>query len=268
MSEGGTVVRTADIIAFVEDATGHGLNSDEGVQHGTAQDEVGRVAVCWMASREALARAGQDGTDLVIGHESLYYPYNAFNRDDIGDGWRDWPVNRNRREALDAHELTFARLHGSLDEMCIFDVFADLLGLGEPVEADGLAKFYEIEPCSVADLVERVTGCMGMGPLRVAAPGGLSQIVSRIGLPWGGLGLFVNVGYMQRLLDMGCDAFVAGESDSYGFRFAAEGGVPIIETSHEDSENPGLRRFCELLAERFPEIEVDFIEVVRPWDWA
>jgi hypothetical protein len=41
----------------------------------------------------------------------------------------------------------------------------------------------------------------------------------------------------------------------------------MIETSHEDSENDGLRRFCELLRERFPALSVEFFEVSRPWCW-
>ena len=77
----------------------------------------------------------------------------------------------------------------------------------------------------------------------------------RVGLPWGGLGLFVNVGYQQRLIEQGCDVFIAGESDNYGFRFAAECGIPMIETSHELSENDGLRRFAEMLSGGFPDVQ-------------
>ena len=46
-----------------------------------------------------------------------------------------------------------------------------------------------------------------------------------VGLPWGGLGLFVNVGYQQALVARDCDVFIAGESDNLGFRFAVESGV-------------------------------------------
>ncbi|NOY75007.1 MAG: hypothetical protein GXP32_04360 [Kiritimatiellaeota bacterium] len=58
-------------------------------------------------------------------------------------------------------------------------------------------------------------------------------VFSRVGLPWGGLGLFVNVAYQQFLFEHGCDVFIAGESDNMGFRFAEECGIPMIETSHE-----------------------------------
>ena len=84
-----------------------------------------------------------------------------------------------------------------------------------------------------------------MPALRVSAARGMDQVVHRVGLPWGGLGLFVNVGYQQRLIEQGCDVFIAGESDNYGFRFAAECGIPMIETSHELSENDGLQRFVD-----------------------
>jgi putative NIF3 family GTP cyclohydrolase 1 type 2 len=261
-------MRAADIIEFVTEAIKHPLHSDEGVQHGSAESPVRHALVTWMATKEALSEAAKAGADLVIGHESLYYPYNAVNRTDLPEGWQDWPVNRARRMLLDEHGITFARLHGSLDDLCIFDVFAEKLGLGEPEAAERLAKVYRIAPCTLRALIERVKDRIGMRPLRVSAPRGLEQQVSRVGLPWGGLGLFVNVGYQQKLLEMGCDVLIAGESDSYGFRFSAECGVPMIETSHEDSENPGLRRFCELLRGRFSDLQVTFCEVPRPWQWA
>ncbi len=261
------MLTTADIISFVEEAVGHALHRDEGMQHGSAEDRVGHTVVCWMPTREALEHAAGAGADLVIGHESSYYPYDAPNRDDVPEGWEGWVINRRRRELLEKSGLTLLRLHGSLDELCIFDDFAARLGLHEPVAADGLAKVYEIEPCTVGELVERVKERMGMPHLRVSLPNGPQQRVSRVGLPWGGLGLFVNVAYQQQLLAMRCDALIAGEACSYGFRFSAECGVPMIETSHEESENPGLRRFCDILGDRFPDLEVEFVEVPRPWQW-
>jgi putative NIF3 family GTP cyclohydrolase 1 type 2 len=92
--------------------------------------------------------------------------------------------------------------------------------------------------------------------------------VHRVGLPWGGLGLFVNVGYQQRLIEQGCDLFIAGEADNYGFRFAAECGIPMIETSHELSENDGLRQFVNTLYGRFPDVQFQFFENECVWEIA
>jgi putative NIF3 family GTP cyclohydrolase 1 type 2 len=106
---------------------------------------------------------------------------------------------------------------------------------------------------------------MGMASLRIAYTGHLDQTVSRIGLPWGGLGLFVNVNYQQSLIEQNCDVFIAGEADSYGFRFSVEAGIPMIETGHELSENPGLRVFTKLLEQAFPDVSFQFYENTSIW---
>jgi putative NIF3 family GTP cyclohydrolase 1 type 2 len=236
-----------DVIAAVERLAGHPLNSDEGLHHGRAERAIERALVCWMATPDALAHAASLGAQLVIAHESLYYPYDAVVRTDNPPGWEDWPTNRQRRELLQRHDLGLLRVHGSADEICIYDAFARLFELGEPVAGHGLDRIYEIAPCRLDALIERVKIATGMASVRVAASQGIDQVVSRVGLPWGGLGLFVNVGYQQRLIALGCDVMIAGESDNYGFRFCQELGIPMIETSHEVSENPGLRLFAEML---------------------
>ena len=211
--------------------------------------QVQRVLVCWMATPDALARAAEIGAQLVVAHESLYYPYDALVRVDNPPGWESWPTNRQRRELLQKNNLCLVRVHGSADEICIYDAFARQLGLGESMEGEGTARVFAIPPCPLRALVEHVKAATGMAAVRVAAPHGLDQMVSRVGLPWGGMALFVNVAYLQRLVALGCDVLVAGESDNYGMRYGAELGIPMIETSHEVSENQGLRVFASLLAE-------------------
>ena len=258
------------IIEFVETSSGHPLNKDEGVQYGNAERDIAGATVCWMATPEAITRAGESGHDLLIAHESLYYPYNVQTMDNPPTDWRKWQTNRQRRELLEAHDLTFIRLHGSLDDICIFDDFAALLGFGKPAAADGLVKVYDIEECSIEEMITLVKRRTGMTALRVARmdrlDDGCRHRIRRVGLPWGGLGLFVNVGYQQKLIKLDCDLFIAGESDNYGFRFAQECGIPTIETSHEISENPGLRHFSEMLNSAFPGIQVHFFENPCTWE--
>jgi putative NIF3 family GTP cyclohydrolase 1 type 2 len=262
---------TYAIINYVENLSGHPLNRDEGVQHGPAERIVTGTTVCWMATPDAIRAAGTPGTgarggELLIGHESLYSPSDVIHSPAPPAGWEGWQVNRQRRELLTEHDLTFLRVHGSLDEICIFDDFVTRLGLAAPVFADGLVKVFEIEPCPLGELVERVKARMGMPALRVSPVRGMNQVVRRVGLPWGGLGLFVNVGYQQRLIEQGCDVFIAGESDNYGFRFAAECGIPMIETSHELSENDGLQRFTDMLSQAFPDVRCRFFENPCAWE--
>jgi putative NIF3 family GTP cyclohydrolase 1 type 2 len=254
-----------DIIRRIEKLSKHRLNKDEGVQHGDANVHVSSATVSWMASPDAIESAGQSGHQVLICHESLYYPYDVVNASQPPLGWKSWRVNRERKERLERYALTCLRIHGAADEICIFDSFAELLGFGKPVIAEGLVKIYEIPECSLDELVRSVKRRMGMSAVRVADGRKIKHMVKRVGLPWGGLGLFVNVGYQQRLAELECDVFIAGESDNYGFRFAVESGIPMIETSHELSENPGLRRFTELLAQAFPDVTFRFYENKCVW---
>jgi len=254
-----------DIIRKVESWSGHPLNADEGVLHGSGDRDVSAITICWMATPQAIEAAGQAGDDLLIGHESLYYPYDVLEAANKPEGWQKWKVNEQRRKHLEKYDLPFLRLHGSVDEICIFDCFASVLGLGEPVFARGLVKVYEIPECSLGELTKHVKDCLAMPSVRITPVTGMDARVKRVGLPWGGLGLFINVAYQQLLVEQDCDVFIAGETDNYGFRFAQECNIPMIETSHEISENPGLRHFTIMLASAFPEIRFRFYENGCVW---
>ncbi|MHB1357094.1 MAG: Nif3-like dinuclear metal center hexameric protein, partial [Anaerolineae bacterium] len=128
------------------------------------------------------------------------------------------------------------------------------------VEGEGYNKIYEITPQPLHRLIADVATRMGLQAMRVTAPRGMDQIVHRVGLPWGGLGLFVNVSYQQMCIARQCDVLIGGESDSYGLHFANELGIPFIETGHEVSENPGLAHWVLMLEKRFPELEVIFYD--------
>lgn len=66
----------------------------------------------------------------------------------------------------------------------------------------------------------------------------------------------------------GIDVMIAGETDEYAQWAARDADIPLIETSHTVSEEPGLRHAVEMLAAHFPETPVHFYELGRPWEHA
>lgn len=261
-------IHVHNIVAAVETIVGHPLNKEEGIKFGSADAPVSRALVCWMATAEALLEAERIHAELVITHESAFYPYDAELNTDSAQEWESWETNRRRLDVLKRGNLTLVRMHSSVDELCIFDEFALRLGLGKDYEGDEWHKVYNIAPTSFSDLVESVKRAIGMEHVRVScAPTALDKTVKRIGLPCGGMGLFVNVSYQHWAIEQGCDALIAGESDSYGFRFSAECGVPMIETSHEASEIPGMRRFTKILQQACPNVAFTFFDNHTAWRW-
>jgi putative NIF3 family GTP cyclohydrolase 1 type 2 len=223
--------------------------SEEGFKFGDPETAVTGVLVCWMADVEALTEAAARGCNLVICHETLFYPQSA-----PIDGERCWATNRLRMEAMHEGRLVVYRAHGKLDRLCIFDDFAAALGLSEVLAGEGYTRIFSIAPAPVSALVARAKQATGQARVRLA--GDPERVVTRVGLPWGGLGLFVNIGFMQRLAENGAEVGICGETDEYAMRFAIDAGLTLIETSHAACESIGLRHFAAMLAEAHPGLRV------------
>ena len=229
------------------------LNPDEGFRFGNPSVEVGGVLVCWMCDPDAIAAAVKAKANLIVCHEALFFPYDVVDGAHFGGKAQDflsWPTNAQRVRLLAQHDLTVIRAHGSVDRLCIFDVFAEQLGLGRPViDEPDYVKLFEISPRTVSDLAREVKDRLGLPMIR-AAMKDPDRIVRRIGSTWGGMGLFVNVEYVNNLLRHRPDVLIAGETDNYGLRFVTELGIDVIETSHELSEHAGLAEFTRRIGAR------------------
>ncbi len=247
-----------DLIDFVKERKGAGLNADEGVVFGDPEAEVRGVLLTWMPTVAALEAAAAEQCNLVLCHERFYLAWGDVKPQQIA-----WAPNKARVRIAGEHGLTVLRVHGSLDMICIYDDFAEALGLENPNPGAGYHKVFPMPETTVRELVERVKSAFGLSCVRVA--GDLDARVRCAGLPWGGLGLDSNIGYIQGCLELGADVLIAGESDEYGFTFANDAGVPMIETGHSVSENPGMKHFGDMLRARWPDIKTVFFENTRPF---
>ncbi|MFH1905075.1 MAG: Nif3-like dinuclear metal center hexameric protein [bacterium] len=255
-------MEVSDFKKYVYNLKGR-LNPDEGLLFGNENNGITGIQVSWMASLDAIESAQRVGANLMLVHEALFYPY-PFSNNPRPKDYLCWSVNKKRKELLSRYEIAVIRFHGTLDEICILDDFAKALGLPEPSIEDKLVKLYDIEPVSIETMIKRVKKALLLDIVRVT-PCDLKKKARRIGLPWGGLGLFVNVSYQERLLKYEPDLFIAGESDCYGFIYAIDAGIPMIETSHEISENIGLKNFADKLKKDIMDINITFYENKKPW---
>jgi len=233
------VTTPQDILRYVERRTGHAMNADEGVSFGPADVALTGATVAWAPSPEAIEAAARAGHNCLVHHENLTWPYPGIpSRCEPAE--LAWASNARRLDLLRRHGLTAVRVHGSADELTIFGAFIDQLGLREAKAGSGYSrKVFESPESTFGRLIEHVKQRVGMAGLRVSSHAA-DHPVRVIGVPWGGLGLFVNVSYVEQLIEMGANALICGESDNLGFRFATELDIPVIETSHEVSEARGL----------------------------
>lgn len=251
-----------EVAAFVENLVDRPGQEDR-FRWGDANQECTGVLVTWMATMEAIAAAASSGCNMIICHESLHFPYEH-----ISPGlehYTTWTVNRLRLTALAKHDIVLYQSHNMLDRFCIWRDFTEVLGLKDPFAARDAyyVQVFPFAPCTLGSLVQEVKRRLGMAVVRVA--GDPEQMVSKAACPWGGVGLSLNMGAIEAMIAAGADVLIAGECDEYAMRYALDAGVPMIETSHAGSENPGLKHFAEHLQGHFPALRVVFHEVPTAW---
>jgi len=237
------------------------LGGEEGFRFGDPSVEVTGILVTWMATRDAMQSAADRAWNLVICHEDPFFPYSGSGALETSITWR---VNRERIALCARHGITILRAHGTLDRLCVVDEFARAAGLrGSDIREEGLARTFTIPETTLADFAEQVRANLGL--LRVRVVGHLDRRITKVGIAVGGIGLSFNIAFWEILLRHGAQVVLTGETDEYAMHYAADNDVGIVETTHAISENPGLRRFCDILRERFPEVPVEFHECGVAW---
>ena len=238
------------------------LGLEEGFLFGDPNVEVKGILVSWMATKGAIEKAISEDCNLMVVHEGLFYPYE-FQRDNNFEKYLTWSVNYARLKMLSEHDITVFRAHGTLDRLCILDDFAEALGLPEPTVKRGYIRIYDLPPITVEDLALDVKEKLNLNAVRII--GDPHRKINRIGLPWGGLGLSLNISFLESLLRYGPQLLIAGETDEYAMYYVLDADVNVIETGHSVSENIGLKRFVEKLRRDHPKIKIVFYECKKPW---
>jgi len=241
-----------------------GLSSEEDFRFGDPNIEVKGILVSWMATEKAIEKAIDEDCNLMVVHEGLFYPYE-FQRDENFEKYLTWSVNHKRLMMLCEHNITVFRAHGTLDRLCILDAFAEALGLPEPTVKQGYIRIYDVPPITVEDLALDVKKKLNLKAVRIV--GNSHRRIRRIGLPWGGLGLSLNISFLEELLRYDPQVLIAGETDEYAMYYILDADVDMIETGHSVSENIGLKRFVGKLQEDYPETKIVFYECEKPWQF-
>jgi len=238
------------------------LNPEEGFLHGSGDQHVQGICVCWMATRFAIEHAITQDCNLIICHEALtFYDYPVWAADPPG---QPWVSDQARLDLLDEHNIGVLRVHSTVDPTHIGPALWEAIGLPEPQSRAWAYSQHKVEGTAVGDLAIRTRQALAMSHLRVT--GDLDRIVSNVGTAWGGLGLDRHIDvWVEHLLPRGAEVLIVGETNDFAQRFAIDNDIALIETCHSASEDPGLRYLADDLSRQFPEISVIFRPQEIPW---
>jgi putative NIF3 family GTP cyclohydrolase 1 type 2 len=247
---------------------------DGGFLSGAEDVEVEGVLFTWFASLPALKKAVETGCNVVFCHEPPFYnekaelpPYRWLTPFP-GDMEPELHPNSIKREFIERHKLTVIQSHYGWDRFCMFEAFSEALGFdSENLEYDhGWESIFKLpEEMTVKELALKIKASLDLkGTVRIT--GDLNRKVSKVVNLWGGMGLKDNLYWLNQGIRNGAEVGIAGEMDEFFMQFAMEADIPVIETSHQLSEEYGVKYYASHIQKLFPELKINIYTLGRPYE--
>lgn len=236
---------------------------------GDAETLVRGIAVVWMPTWAALRDAHAAHCNVVVAHEPTFF--NHFDLAGFEDSRAElMPValsamshtRDEKRRWIEENKLLVIRCHDVLDLMPggVADALTKTIGL-DPANFLVNKPYYRVvrvDPVLHAgELAQRLANALqALGQPGVAFHGDPDRIVQKLGL---GTGYacdpfqFVALGAeMCITIDDRIKTWTEAE-------WADDSGFPMVVIHHGTSEEPGVRRLHELIAEKFPLLNVKLL---------
>jgi putative NIF3 family GTP cyclohydrolase 1 type 2 len=263
----------ADLLRPVEEEIGCGymLWPDGGFYNGSVKTRLEGVLVTWMADVPALEQAARTGCNVVVCHEPLFAeekneepPYRWLTPDP-GVATPPWHPNSKKRMLIAKRNLTVLQCHYGLDRFSHFKATNAAFGLTTPCYDHGWESVFELpQAVTVGSLAARLKQRLKIkGTVRVV--GDLRRRVRRVMNLWGGLGLKANLYWVRQGIQHGAEVGICGEMDEAFMHFATDAGLALIETSHQLSEEIGMRCYADCLRRLYPRLRVRTYLPGRPY---
>ncbi len=233
-------------------------NDCDKVKFGDPDMELTGVVVTMWATPNVIRRAKALGANLIITHEPTFY-------DDPDRPEEDNPVDRAKHALILETGAVIYRYHTMMHQFTpdlIPTGALHYLGLeGEMVPSGyfGSSILTLKEPRSANEIAEMFREKLGVKHIRIAGNGDFpgKTVGMCLGMPGG---------VYEILRDEKTDIVLIGEACEYHqceyARDAAELGFnkAMVVLGHEGSERAGMQYLAELLAEKHPDLQIDYVE--------
>lgn len=233
----------------------------DGFKYGDPATEIKSIAVTWMATNQVIKAAISHGHNFILTHEPTFY-----NHWDRIEEFQDDFAYKKKIDYLSRNRIVVYRLHDTwdtFDTYGILDSLAVSLNFENVTAFDGHHKVYEIPSVPLAELAKRIKQRMKLKSIRIE--GRFDAVVTKVGL---GIGAWGGIKNLKACIKMGADVFVTGETFEWqAVRFAEDSGIAMIVVGHINSENFGVRNLAKFLKNRFPDLEVEFLDAKDPYEY-
>jgi putative NIF3 family GTP cyclohydrolase 1 type 2 len=228
--------------------------------HGDPETEVGGIATAWTTTNASVRRAAERGLDLYVCHEPCWYA-SYETKPGIAE------MVAAKKRLLDELDVVVLRCHDTWDrmpEVGIPDAWAEHLGFEtEPRDPLSYYKTCLVGGRTVEDLASEIKDRVRpLGQDTVLVFGDRTRVVERMA---------VGTGAITRLPDMTALApdVILATDDGFnwwdGGLWAADSGMPLLVLNHATAEKPGMMAMARYLAELYPSVPVEYVDVEYPY---
>lgn len=229
-----------------------------GLIFGTLDVEVTGIVVSWSPTLRVIEASIRNKANVIISHEWLIYEHS-------GNKWMEEEKsayskipNLKRTELLTKHKISVLKHHSNWDiaPHGTADSFGEFLGFKNLVKRGKVTRIYKEEPRRIKDLAKDIARKLDLGCVKIF--GNAEKKVKYIGTAVGGLGQIFT--FADDFVETQAEVLIFGETLQYGEIYTLESGLPLIATSHEATEKPGIIKLSKLLEKEFPAVDVEFVD--------
>jgi putative NIF3 family GTP cyclohydrolase 1 type 2 len=235
-----------DVLGVPESAT------IDGLKVGNPEREITGIAVTGMATRRVVLDTAQQGLNLLISHQPVFYHLE----DDFKDAEADFAFVEKMQEVL-KNSILLYRLHDHCfghPEFCFTKSLAACIGFGKPIRSqDGIAS-YAVVPDSLQSIAEIVKQRLEAPHVRILGEPDLEvgRIATAVVKP--------TVARLRQCIKFGAKCVIAAEADELAIGYAADSNLALILCENLQIARPGLRTLTDFLKTKISNIPVEYIE--------
>ncbi len=233
---------------------------------GDPETEVVRIATAWMPYLRTLHQAVAKGVNTIVVHEPAFYTHWDLDAKEP-EYTSGSAVGRTaylqaielKKKYIEEHGLVIIRCHDVLDRLPHFGIpfaLGEALGFSESQIANSRRFYnvYEIDPAPARRAALRISEHLQtVGQPAVAFYGDPERVVKTVGL---GTGCICDP---IEFMDLHPDLFISIDDVVRTWvqtAYAEDTGHPLVVINHSTSEEFGVRRLSQHLAEHFSGVEV------------
>lgn len=209
-----------------------------GLSVGSLDSDVNKVLVALDVTEDVINTAVNCGAQLVVTHHPLLFA----------------PVAQIEANSLVYKAVksgvTFVAAHTNLDKAAggVNDCLARKVGITnlKQSQVDEFLKIGEIDPCTPQEFALRVKNALG-GKVSFTEN---NTMIKTVALCSGGGGDLIDAAHRE-----GADAFLTGEAKHHELLYANHVGTDLFVAGHYETEVIVCEALCDVLSQKFPEIE-------------